>query len=306
MAITTNRAKRLSSWKWINKNKSGFLFILPALVMYAIFFINPFITAIYYTLIDWNGVDPIKKFVGLQNYIHLFQDRMLGVSLSHNLIWVVFGTALPIIIGLPLAVLLSRIKRGRLFFQTAFFLPYILSGVVIGMIWDWIYNPIFGVLNYILKAVGLESLARGWLGDPSLALYCVIIASVWGVFGFSMVIFMAGLQNVDSDLIEAAKIDGANSLQQFFYVIIPQLRNVLNMVVVLFLIGGFNVFDIVLIMTKGGPANHSELIGTYTYEIAIHQSEMGYGTTLSMVMTVLCLLVSYIYITLREKMEVNE
>jgi len=280
--------------------------MLPALVMYTLFFIRPFITSIYYSLTSWNGVDPVKEFIGLQNYVRLFQDKLLRISLSHNLIWVVIGTIAPIIIGLPLAVLLSNIKRGRLVFQTAYFLPYVLSGVVIGMIWGWIYNPLFGLLNYILKMIGLESLATGWLGEPKLVLYCIIAASVWGIYGFCMVIFMAGLQNIDSDLIEAAKIDGANSLQRFFYVIIPQLRHILNMVIVLFLIGGFNVFDIVQIMTKGGPANHSELIGTYTYETAFHLGKIGYGTTLSLVMTFLSLIASYIYISLRERKETGE
>jgi raffinose/stachyose/melibiose transport system permease protein len=303
MALTKQPVRRPPIWKWLNKNKTGFLFVLPALVMYAAFFISPFVTSIYYSLTSWNGVDPVKKFIGLANYIHLFQDELLKLSLSHNLIWVVIGTIAPIVIGLPLAVLLSTIKRGRLIFQTAYFLPYVLSGVVVGMIWGWIYNPLFGLLNYVLNAIGLGSLSTGWLGEPKLALYCVIAAAVWGYFGFCVVIFMAGLQNIDSDLVEASKIDGANSLQQFFFVIIPQLRNVLNMVIVYTLIGGFNVFDIVQIMTMGGPGNHTELIGTYTYKISFQQNDIGYGTTLSMVMTVLSLVTSYLYITLRDKEE---
>jgi raffinose/stachyose/melibiose transport system permease protein len=289
--------------RWVKKNRVGFLFILPALVMYLIFFVEPFFTSIYYSLTSWNGVSPVKQFIGLNNYIHLFQDKLLAVSLSHNLIWVIVGTIAPIVIGLPLAVLLANTKRGRLLFQTIYFLPYILSGIVIGMIWGWIYNPLFGVLNYILKGIGLGEITRGWLGDPNLALYAVIAAAVWGYFGFCVVIFMAGLQNVDQSLLEAATIDGANNLQQFFYVIIPQLQYVLNMVLVYTLIGGFNVFDIVQIMTTGGPANHTELIGTYTYKVTFQQNDIGYGTTLSMVMTILSLIVSYLYIVLRDKQE---
>ena len=307
MAIATSRRSRPAqantTLRWLNRNKSGWLFILPALIMYLIFFIRPFITSIYYSLTDWNGVDPVKVFVGLQNYVHLFEDSLLWTSLSHNVIWVILGTAAPIIIGLPLAVLLSSARRGRLFFQTGYFLPYVLSGVVVGMIWGWIYNPLFGVLNYLLRLVGLGSLARGWLGDPGLALYAVIAAAVWGYFGFCVVIFLAGLQNVDADLIEAAKIDGANAVQSFFHVTIPQLRYVLNMVLVYTLIGGFNVFDIVQIMTTGGPGNHTELIGTYTYKISFQQSNIGYGTTLSMVMTVLSLVASYFYMVLRDREE---
>jgi ABC-type sugar transport system permease subunit len=285
------------------KLNSGFLFILPALVMYLIFFIKPFITSIYYSFTSWDGVSPVKAFIGLQNYAHLLQDKLLGLSLSHNLIWVILGTAAPIIIGLPLAVLLSTVKRGRLFFQTGYFLPYVLSGVVVGMIWGWIYNPLFGLLNYVLREIGLGAITRGWLGDPDFALYAVIAAAVWGYFGFCVVIFLAGLQNVDHDLLEAARIDGANSMQTFFFVTIPQLRHVLNMVLVYTLVGGFNVFDIVQIMTTGGPANHTELIGTLTYKVSFQQNNIGYGSTLSMVMTVLSLVTSYIFIRLRERQE---
>jgi len=170
---------------------------------------------------------------------------LLWLSLRHNLTWIIVGTVAPIVIGLPLAVLLSSIKRGRLIFQTAYFLPYILSGVVVGMIWGWIYNPLFGLLNYMLRSVGLDEWTRAWLGDPAVALYAVIAAAVWGYVGFCIAIFVAGLQNIDHSLIEAATIDGANAVQRFFHVIIPQLRHVLNMVIVFTLIGGFNVFDIV-------------------------------------------------------------
>jgi raffinose/stachyose/melibiose transport system permease protein len=306
MAAVASRAGKTSARYWIAKHKAGILFILPALIIYAIFFVKPFLTSIYYSLTSWNGYDPVQKFVGLANYERLFHDPLVWLSLSHNLIWIAIGTFAPIIIGLPLAVMLTNIKRGRLLLQTAYFLPYVLSGVLIGVIWGWIYNPVFGVLNYILHAIGLGALARGWLGDPDLALYAVLVAAIWGYFGFCVVIFMAGLQNINLELIEAAKIDGANSRQLFIYVIIPQLRNVLNVVIVYNLIGGFNVFDIIRVMTVGGPANHTEVIATYNYSVSFQQNNIGYGTTLSMVMTILSLVASYFYIRLRDKQEAGE
>jgi ABC-type sugar transport system permease subunit len=219
------------------------------------------------------------------------------------LIWIAIGTFAPIIIALPLVVMLTNIRRGRLLFQTAYFLPYVLSGVMIGVIWGWIYNPVFGVLNFILQSIGLGSLATGWLGNPDVALYAILVAAIWGYFGFCVVIFMAGLQNINLELIEAARIDGANSVQVFLKIIIPQLRNVLSVVIVYNLIGGFNVFDIIRIMTAGGPANQTEVIATYNYNVSFEQNNIGYGTTLSMVMTILSLVVSYFYITLRDKQE---
>jgi ABC-type sugar transport system permease subunit len=306
MTAVASQASRTFDRTWIAKHKAGILFISPALIIYAIFFVKPFLTSIYYSLTSWNGYDPVKKFVGLANYEQLFHDPLVWLSLSHNLIWIAIGTFAPIIIALPLAVMLTKVKRGRLLFQTAYFLPYVLSGVMIGVIWGWIYNPIFGVLNFILKSIGLGALATGWLGDPTLALYAVLVAAIWGYFGFCVVIFMAALQNINLELIEAAKIDGANSRQQFFYVIIPQLRNIINVLIVFNLIGGFNVFDIIRIMTSGGPANATEVIATYNYSVSFEQNNIGYGTTLSMVMTVLALVASYFYITLRDRQESGE
>jgi multiple sugar transport system permease protein/raffinose/stachyose/melibiose transport system permease protein len=306
MAAAASRAGKTSARYWIDKHKAGILFILPALAIYAIFFVKPFLTSIYYSLTSWNGYDQVKEFVGLANYVRLFHDPLVWLSLSHNLIWIAIFTLAPIIIGLPLAVMLTNIRRGRLVFQTAFFLPYVLSGVLIGVIWGWIYNPVFGVLNYVLHSIGLGGLARGWLGDPDLALYAVLVAAIWGYFGFCVVIFMAALQNINLELIEAAKIDGANAIQQFFYVIIPQLRNVINVMIVINLIGGFSVFDIIRIMTVGGPANHTEVIATYNYTVSFQENNIGYGTTLSMVMTVLSLVASYFYIRLRDRQEQDE
>jgi raffinose/stachyose/melibiose transport system permease protein len=306
MTAVAIRARRISQRSLIDRHKAGILFILPALIIYAIFFVKPFLTSIFYSLTSWNGYDPVKKFVGLANYERLFHDPLVWLSLSHNLIWIAIGTFAPIIIALPLAVVLTNIKRGRLLFQTAYFLPYVLSGVMIGVIWGWIYNPIFGVLNYILRSIGLGALATGWLGDPDLALYAVLVAAIWGYFGFCVVIFMAALQNINLELIEAAKIDGANSGQRLIYVIIPQLRNIINVLIVFNLIGGFNVFDIIRIMTAGGPANHTEVIATYNYSVSFERNNIGYGTTLSMVMTVLSLAASYVYITLRDKQEPGE
>lgn len=303
--LHTPPRRKTSMRRWIQKNRTGFLFILPALLFYLVFFVQPFVSTIYYSLTSWNGVDPTKQFVGFANYVRMFNDRLLWLSLGHNLIWIVVGTVAPIVIALPLALILANLTRGRLFYQTAYFMPHILSGVVIAMIWGWIYNPLFGVLNYVLRVIGLDSLTRAWLGTPDTALLSIIAAAVWGYFGFCLVIFMAGLQNLDMDQIEASRIDGANAIQRFWYVIVPQLRYVLNMVIVYTLIGGFNVFDIVYVMTKGGPANHTELIGTYTYKMAFQENQLGYGATLAMLMMMLSLVTSLLYNIARNRGEAD-
>ncbi len=291
--------------RWIYQNKTGYLFILPALLLYIIFFIYPFAGTAYLSLTDWNGVDPKKIFVGFDNYIRMIKDRLMWTSLSHNVIWVIIGTLVPIAIGLFLAVLLwGRKTKGRTFFRIVYFMPVMLSPVVVSIIWGWVYNPIFGMLNRILEAIGLGFLSRGWLGDPNIAIYVVLIAAIWSYFGFCIVVLLAGLQSVDLELLDSAKCDGANSWQQLIHVTIPQLNHVLTMIGVYTMIGGFNVFDIVFVMTRGGPANSTELIATYTYEQSFQLNSVGYGAALCMVMTFLSLVVSIIFLKFREKSEV--
>jgi raffinose/stachyose/melibiose transport system permease protein len=222
-------------------------------------------------------------------------------SLRNNLIWVVLGTALPITIGLLLSVLLWAGAKASIVFRTIYFLPVVISPVVIGVIWGWIYNPIFGLLNVGLNAAGLGFLAKGWLGDPNTALYAVLITAVWSYVGFCVVVLYSALQKVDADLIDAATLDGANGWQRFRDVIVPQIAPVLTMVTVYTIIGGFNVFDVVFIMTRGGPANASELIATYTYKKSFVEGEVGYGAALSMVMTILALSATVVALKLRSK-----
>jgi ABC-type sugar transport system permease subunit len=287
---------------WV-KYRAGYLFVLPAFVIYAIFMIYPFFQSIYLSFTGWNGVDPVKEWVGLANYREVMHDNHLWKALQNNLKWVVIGTIAPIVIGLFLAMLLWRQPRGFTLFRTAYFLPQVLSSVVIAIVWGWIYNPIFGLLNQSLERVGLGSLTRGWLGDPNIALYAVLAAAIWAETGFVFVVFLAGLQNVSRDLLEAATVDGANAWQRFWDITIPQLANVITVIGALLLIGGFNVFDLIFVMTGGGPNNATEVIGTYTYTEAFTQNRIGYAATLSLVMTVISLIASIVFIRLREREE---
>jgi ABC-type sugar transport system permease subunit len=280
---------------------AGYAFILPALLLYAIFFIYPFVVSIYYSLISWKGVGP-KEFVGLDNYRRLFSDALLWQVLSHNLVWVIIGTIAPIVIALLLGGLMWRGLRGMTFFRVVYFLPVVLADVVVAITWNWIYHPLFGALNQILTAIGLGSLTRGWLGDPNTALLAVIATAIWQYFGFCFVVIMAGLQDVNLELVEAAMIDGANPWQRFRYVLIPELRHVLTMITAFTLIGGFNVFGIVFVMTQGGPGTATQVIATYMYR-EFAANNIGYSATLSLVITLISLVTSYLFIRFRERSE---
>ena len=291
-SVTTSRR----SQQWL-----AAAFVLPGLAIYAVFMIYPFFGSIYYSLTEWDGASAVKEWVGLGNYEQILHDRRMWIALFHNVVWAVLGTIAPVLIGFVLAVLLWENNRFLLLFRTIFFIPFILPSVVLATVWQWIYNPVNGVLNSGLEAIGLEALARGWLGDPNTALLAVLVAGIWGTVGFVVVVLLAGLQNLDQSQVDAAVVDGANWFQRARHVILAGIAPVLTMVTTITLIGAFSVFDIVFIMTGGGPGYASDLLATYTYKMAFNQNSVGYGAALSMVITVLSLVTAVVFVRLRER-----
>ena len=277
------------------------LFISPGLAIYLVFMLYPFLNTIYLSFTDWNGATVTKDFVGLSNYARMVGDAAVLKAFLNTVIWVIIGTISPVVIGLFLALLLWSGTRGSLIFQTIYFLPFILPLVVVAIVWQWIFHPLFGPLNKMLDSVGLEQLSRGWLGDPHTALYAVLISAIPGATGLVVVILFAALQNVDVSQVEAAMIDGANWFQRAWYVVIPQLAPVITMVTAITLIGGFAVFDNVFVMTGGGPGHASEVLATYTYQVAFQQNQAGYGSALAVLITVLSLVSAIVFVRLRER-----
>jgi raffinose/stachyose/melibiose transport system permease protein len=265
----------------------GILLTLPVIALVVVFFVFPMISALYFSVVDFDGIDPTPEFVGLANVIEMFTDPETWHALSNNVIWIIVGTAAPMIIGLLISVLIWTTRRGAGIYRLAFFLPFVLPGVAIGIVWTWIYDPVSGWLNRALEAVGLDSLVRGWLGDPDLALYAVLATAVWAYSGFVIIIFLSALRNVDIELVDASRIDGANASQRLWFILLPQIMPVFLMVLTLTLVGGFSVFDIIFIMTGGGPADATNVLGTYSYTQAFQLSRIGYGTTLALLITVL-------------------
>jgi ABC-type sugar transport system permease subunit len=284
-----------------DRRVSGYLFVLPALAVYALFVLYPLVQSVYLSLTDWDGAKPHKTFIGLGNFDRLVHDTMFWRALWHNLIWVVLGTALAMAVSLLLAMLVWSRPRGFTVFRTVYFMPQILPAIIVGIVWSWIYSPAFGILDRGLSAVGLGSWSRGWLGDPDFALYAVLVASVWATIGLAFVIFTAALHNVDQDLLDAARVDGAGAWQRFRHVVVPQLSSAVTLVTVLLLVHGFQAFDHVWIMTKGGPDNSTQLLATYTYQKAFMENDVGYGAAISLVLTVLSLVVSLAVVRLRER-----
>ena len=265
----------------------GIVLVLPVMIITLLFFLFPLANSLYFSVVDFDGLNPNPPFVGFGNFIRMLTDPAVWHALGNNVIWIIVGTASPMIIGLLVAMLLWTVRRGGAIYRVIFFLPYVLPGVAIGIVWGWIYDPVNGLLNQFLRAIGLGALATGWLGEPNLALYAVLLTAIWAGTGFAVVIFLSALRNVDTELVDASRIDGANAGQRLWFIILPQIMPVFLMVLTLTLVGGFSVFDIIFIMTAGGPANATEVIGTYAYDQAFILSDIGYGTTLALLITIL-------------------
>ncbi len=284
MAAVVSNAPRVTRRA---QQRLGVLLVVPVTVMMVVFFLLPLGNSLVYSVVDFDGLSTNPPFVGLANFREMFTDDLVWHALQNNAVWIVIGTAAPLVLGLGIALLLWGIGRGSLIYRLCFFLPFVLPGVAVGIVWGWIYDPVQGLLNKALGAVGLSSLERGWLGDPRTALYAILVTAIWGGTGFATVIFISALRNVDAELVDASRIDGAVGLARLWHIILPQIMPVFLMVLTLTLVGGFSVFDIIFIMTGGGPAGATDVIGTYAYTNAFQLSRIGYGTTLALLITVL-------------------
>lgn len=282
-ALDTPRATRRA------QTRLGIALVAPAMVLVVTFFLVPLISAIYYAFVDFNGVNPNPSFVGFANFAELFQDAALWPALCNNAIWIVLGTAGPIVIGLVLALLMWGVGRSGALYRVAFFLPYVLPQVAVGVVWGWIYDPVRGWLNQALEIIGLGALRTGWLGNPDTALYAVLATAVWATSGFVFVILLAALRNVDTELVDASRLDGANTIQRLWFIVLPQIMPVFLMVTTITLVGGFSVFDIIFVMTGGGPAGASDVLGTVAYSEAFQLNRISYGTTIALVITLLAI-----------------
>lgn len=273
------------------------LFISPALLYLGIWIYYPIVRNLYLSFLD--APTPRSRdyfFVGLQNYARLLQDDVFLKSLWHNIQWVLLSIAVPVAVGLLLAVMLAGRRRTRLFYAGIYFIPQTIAAVIAAIVWRWIYDPNIGPLNRALEIVGLSALTQQWLADESLVLVAVNMVGSWTYVGFCVLIFMAGLQNISPTIYDAAMIDGANALQRFFYITLPLLRNTILFIIVYTIIGSMKFFDLIFVATKGGPNNASYVVGLYIYNLFLHQGRTNYAATMSTVLTAIILLLSIMLI----------
>ena len=290
---------------WPGESKYlGWLYLLPGLIIYVLFILYPIVETFRLSFYKWDGFSTNRLFIGIQNYIEIFQRGQFLSALVHNLIFIIFYCFIPILIGLVLASLLGRrALPGMAFFRAGLFLPQVLSMVVVGVVWRWIFNPAFGPLNILLKTIGLKAWALPWLGDSTWALPAIGLIGSWVQYGFCMVLFLAGMQRIPAEYYEAAELDGANEVQQLLYVTLPGLRPEMGVALITTIIAALRVFDLVFVTTRGGPGDATLVASFLVYRSAFQQNRIGYAAAVATIMTCVILLISYMITRFQSKPE---
>ena len=268
----------------------------PALIVFSVFVVWPLLDSFRYSVTDWNGLSSAPKFVGLANFVRAFTDPEFFHAIGNSTIWIIAALLLPTLLGLVLALLLNAGLRGSRIFKSIFYLPICLSAIVVGQIWIWIYQPGWGLLDSaIAYALGVRRFNFAWLAEPSTALAAVIVAWSWQQTGLAMVIFLAGLTTIPHDVLEAAEIDGVSRWKQTLYIVLPMLRPATVVVVALSMISALKGFDILYVMTGGGPFHSSVTLAFLMYEESFKKYRMGYGSAISVVLFLIALSIIFVY-----------
>ena len=268
------------------------LFLVPALLIYILFLIIPMFGALYFSAADWKGImgTPIN-FVGLKNYISVFKDPAFILSLKNMVKMVFFSVLFHTPIALLLAVAINTKCRGYRFFKVMYFIPTIFPLTAVGLLWYFIFMP-NGSLNKMLELMGLMNLAKGWLINPTTAMNTIIFVNIWAGIGYYMVILIAGLTTIPEEIYEAADIDGANPIKKFFHITIPMLKPILSMCILMDIIGTIKVFDLIFVMTEGGPNGLTNLPTTLMYYQAFRYDNYGVGSAIGVIILVIALVLT--------------
>ena len=287
------RSRGLGGSRW-----EPYLYLLPGTLIFTIFLALPVAGAIALSLTAWNGISwDTATFIGFQNYLDAFRDDRFWTALWHNLLLIPYFVILPTILGLAPAAIVHQMKlRGAALFQAGLFLPYIMPGVLIGVVWRWLLNPVFGPVNDVLANLGFDP--PTWLGDFTLALPTIGLIGAWAAYGFCFVVFVAGMQKIPSDLYDAARLDGANAWQEFRAVTLPGVRREIAVVVSVNLINALRAFDVIKATTDGGPGDQTSVLALYMINSAFGSNRAGYGTAIAVFLAAVTLVLSLLVLRL--------
>jgi raffinose/stachyose/melibiose transport system permease protein len=300
IAISTARAERTrSSSQWLVITA----FLAPAVILLTIFLLYPLISSLRLSLVDWTGLGTHSRFVGLANWAQLAHDTVFWRSLWNNVLLALASIVIELPISLALAVMLEKAGRGSRILKILYFLPLLMSSVAIGVLFKNVYDPNFGPLNVALHAMGFDSLAQDWLGDTRFSLASTIAVICWQNVPFYMILFLAGLSSMPAEVNEAALLDGASQWTIFWRIKLPHLQGAIRTAVLLSVLGSLRYFDLIYVMTGGGPEGSSELMATYMYRTVFNSFQLGYGSTIGSAMFIIVSLVAALALRLSRRYE---
>lgn len=276
-------------------SKTIYLFFLPGLFLYSIFFLYPTVSALFYSFTDWDGLSDTFQFIGTQNYERaLTGDSVFRKTVSNNMKFMLTVVIFQTLAALAFALIVLKNTKANLFLRALYFFPTILSSVSVAFIWSFIYDPSLGILNQILELLRLDFLQQNWLGNSDIAIYSLAITQVWFHAGQMLIIFVAGLQAIPEDLYEVAKIEGASKWQTFSKVTWPLLAPSATIVIAYTTIQSFKAFDLVFAMTGGGPNNSTEIIATYIFDVAFRSYNFGYASSISVLFMIIIATITFL------------
>lgn len=276
-------------------------FLLPAFILYSIFFLYPLFSGVLYSFTRWNGISFSKEFIGVENFKEIFSDKRFLDSLFFTFKYAVLNVIFINILAFALALMLDRAVKGIGFLRSIFFMPNVISMVIVGFIWQFIFMNVVGEVS---KFSGLSFLNQSWLGNPHIALYSVTLVSVWRGTGYMMIIYLAGLQTINSEIIDASRIDGASGWSKFLYIILPLMIPSINICLFMTIANSFKMFDLVFAMTRGGPGYATEVVSLNIYNEAFLNDRYGYGIAKAVVLAIIIMIITYIQLKTLKKKEV--
>ncbi|WP_299652611.1 carbohydrate ABC transporter permease [uncultured Tateyamaria sp.] len=271
------------------------MMLTPALLLLGVFVFTPGVLVIYSSFFEFGLTSATWTFAGFGNYVRAFADPIFWTALYNNLFIVIGSIILQVGVGTLLAAALDRgITVGSTLLRTIIFAPMVISSVAVGIVWLIVLDPNVGPLNVIVKAFGMTPPRLGWLGDPSISIFVVLFISAWQYTGFMVVLILAGLQAVPKEIYQAAALDGATGLRAFWFITLPSIRNILIVAVLITTVGGFKVFDLIFVTTGGGPANATQVMGTYIYHQAFNIGNAGYANAISVVLLLIAVILGWL------------
>jgi hypothetical protein len=280
---------------WLSKKSTKIIMIMPAVILFTVFFLAPIFISVYYSFTDFSGIGA-AKFIGFKNYQVLLKDKFFFIALKNTFIILIGITITILPLSFIVALLLEKPFRGSGVVQSMIFAPNVIAPILVGLIWLFILDPKMGMINAILRSIGLSDCQQQWIGGKTLTPYSVAFVYLWQVLGFYTTINMAGLRSIPADIYEAAEIDGANYFQRIRKITIPMMKNTIVINTILIITGGFKIFETVKQLTNGGPNHMSDVLVTYMYDTTFTSSRYGYGMAVATVSFVLCLIFSIIYL----------